>query len=574
MTTPTPPSRRRRWWKRGRHRWALLSVVSFWAAMLALALPAQAVHADPNNLTSYAVTANGYAFQPYLNSSAYANASVLDEATPVVYVQIDNNPSAEAKAAYFFPGNGANAVFNTNNVPAQIPNGVDARYPGNGSASEQTGPFTDGQTTQAAAAMQSGKAAEGYALAQAGIASYQFAPSAFSQLPIPQPPTAPTPPTLPPVGSTPTPPPTPTSGGHGGGATPTPSPTPTPTKTCLVPPLCLSQPTGYSAHGSAGAAQAGHTGDAHTAPVSGPPPAALPDNVEQALVIALRAAEVAHPALLALSANHQMATTNATLPYASADVASAAATRATNAGVSVAIQTHAANAQVFQGLITFATVDSKLDAVVAAPPPPANPQLGAGKITTSITGATIAGIPVTYDDQGIHVVDQNASASQVSELSDQLTAALGHAGVTISVEDPATRADVGFWSGIGNAINITATFGSSSVAGSETAARFTFGEVDATMNASPAAASGGIDIGGICFFCGGFGPTSPDAGSTGTQTPSGPSVLSLPLGLSGGELLALVFVVQGISTAAVAAAGGFADSAAKAARPPVEEESQ
>jgi hypothetical protein len=557
-----------------------LSAVSFWAAVLTLALPLSA-HADPSNLSAYAVTANGYAFQPYLNSSAYANASILDEATPVVYVQIDNNPSADAKAAYFFPGNGANAVFTTNNVPAQIPNGVEARYPGTGSASQQTGPFTDGQTTVANAATQSAKAAEGYALAQAGVASYQFAPSALSQLPIPQPPTVPSPPPLPPVGSTPTPTP---GGGGGGSATPTPTakPSPSPTPICLTPPICLSQSIGYSpgARSKAarpGAQQTGYAAASRSTPrTSSPPPAQLPDNVEQALVASLRAAEVAHPGLLALSAHHQMAATTATLPYASADIASVAATRATNAGVSVAIQTHAANVQIFQGLITFAAVDSKLEAIVAAPPPPADPQLGSGKITTSIAGATIAGIPVTIDDQGIHVVDQNASANQVSSLSDQLTAALGQAGIAISVEQPATRADVGFWSGIGNAVNITATFGSSSVAGSNTAARFTLGEVDATMNASPAPAAGGIDIGGFCFFCGGFNP--PDLGSPsspgGTQTPSQPSSVTLPLGLSGGELLALVFVVQGISTAAVAATGGLANGAAQAGATPAEEESK
>jgi hypothetical protein len=44
--------------------------------------------------------------------------------------------------------------------------------------------------------------------------------------------------------------------------------------------------------------------------------------------------------------------------------------------------------------------------------------------------------------------------------------------------------------------------------------------------------------------------------------------------LGGGELLALAFVVQGVATAAVAAAGGMAESAAKAAKVVGEEESR
>ncbi|HEX8032874.1 MAG TPA: hypothetical protein VF510_03460, partial [Ktedonobacterales bacterium] len=55
---------------------------------------------------------------------------------------------------------------------------------------------------------------------------------------------------------------------------------------------------------------------------------------------------------------------------------------------------------------------------------------------------------------------------------------------------------------------------------------------------------------------------------------SGSKTFSLLAGLTGGQLLALVFVVQGVSTGAVAATAGLTDARAKAAATAIEEESK
>src|SRR5690242_3563958 len=128
MTTPTsrstlpwsawrgPHGRRRR----DPRRLALLSVLCFWVALLALALPTAAARADSNNLLSYGATASGAAIQPYAVNDSFLNVPISDQAAPYVFVSMDNTPGAEAKAAYFYPGNAGNAVFNTQGVPAKV----------------------------------------------------------------------------------------------------------------------------------------------------------------------------------------------------------------------------------------------------------------------------------------------------------------------------------------------------------------------------------------------------------------------------------------------------------------------
>jgi hypothetical protein len=204
------------------------------------------------------------------------------------------------------------------------------------------------------------------------------------------------------------------------------------------------------------------------------------------------------------------------------------------------------------------------------------------------------------DEKGVTVSDQNASAAQIQTLSDALNAALASAGLHISLTRSATTADVGFWEGSGAGLEVTATLNPagtglpSPVSGvPATHVDFSIGKVSASIYATPAASdsSGGSNgsggSGGSCFFCGGYGgfggfggfggSYGGDSGSTPTPTShtshSGGSFL-LPIGLSGSALLALVFVVQGVSTAAVAATAGYTDARARSALAATEEESK
>jgi hypothetical protein len=418
-------------------------------------------------------------------------------------------------------------------------------------------------------------------------------------------PSVPTPPALPPSLPTAAPQATPTatSGGNGGTATPTPAVTPspnptatptatapTPTATPNCPPIigCLRGSTGD--HGQAPDALSVQVVPAATpqARSASIPPPKLPDYVEQALVTQLRAVQLANPTLLKLGTKSQLAATDPSLPYASGDIASAAATRATDTGVGVGVGTHAANVQLFQGLITFATVDSTLQAVA-----PASTAPGSGSITTRITGAAIAGIQVTIDEKGVHAANQGASPDQIKQVSDLLNLALANAGVHIALTKTTSKVDAGFWEGAGGGLEVTAELNPGATLPSPasgipaTHVDFTIGAVSASIYAVPGSSvgTGGGDSGGgyggggggFCFFCGGSGPGVP-SGSGPTPNPpassGGHGPLSLPVNLGGGELLALAFVVQGVATAAVAAAGGMAESAAKAAKVVGEEESQ
>ncbi|MGZ3636220.1 MAG: hypothetical protein ACXVCX_00100 [Ktedonobacterales bacterium] len=560
--------------------WLLASLLSFWLALLALVVPLSA-RADSNSLTSYGATASGWALQPYIVNDSFINVPAADQSTPFVFVSMDNTPGAQANASYFFPGTAVNAVPNTQGIPVSVPVGVEARYPGTSPASGQVGTFNDGVASQAAAGSQSAQASEGYALAQSAIASYQFAPTipatpGTGVPPVPGAPTVPPVPTLPGGAA-----PTPTS--HAGGAsTPTPAPgsskTPTPTPAaCLLPPVCL-----YSALPVEQSAQTAQGTGTLT-------PFTLPDPVEQQLAAALKAAELANPSLLNLAGGH-LPTTNANLPYAGADVSSEAATRATDSGVVVAVVTRAQHVELLQGLITFASVDSTLQATA-----PASQAHGTGSIITRITGAAIAGIPVTIDEKGITVNDQHASADQIQALSDQLDAALAKAGIHITLTKSVTKGDAGFWEGAGAGLEVTAELnpagaGLPSPASGVPATHvdFSLGKVSASIFATPASDSGGGNGGGDggggyggdggCFFCGGGdgGSGGGNGSGTGTQPAkhSGSKTFSLLAGLSGGQLLALVFVVQGVSTGAVAATAGLTDARAKAAETAIEEESK
>ncbi|HEX8034851.1 MAG TPA: hypothetical protein VF510_13430, partial [Ktedonobacterales bacterium] len=560
----------RRFLRGAARRWLLASLLSFWLALLALVVPLSA-RADTNSLTSYGATASGWALQPYIVNDSFINVPAADQSTPFVFVSMDNTPGAQAKASYFFPGTAVNAVPNTQGIPASVPVGVEARYPGTSPASGNVGGFNDGVASQAAAGSQSAQASEGYALAQSAIASYQFAPTipatpGTGVPPVPGAPTVPPVPTLP-GGATPTPTP------HaGGGSTPTPAPgssatpTPTPAK-CVLPPVCL-----YSALPVEPSAQSAQGTGTLT-------PFKLPDPVEQQLAAALKAAELANPSLLNLAGGH-LPTTNANLPYAGADVSSEAATRATDSGVVVAVVTRAQHVELLQGLITFASVESTLQATA-----PASQAHGTGTIITRITGAAIAGIPVTIDEKGVTVNDQHASADQIQALTDQLNAALAKAGIHIVLTKSVTKdGESGFWEGAGAGLEVTAELnpagaGLPSPASGVPATHVdvSIGKVSASIYATPGTGSGGGNGGGDgsggfgdggCFFCGGGDGGSGGNGSgsgngSGTSTQpakhSGSKTFSLLAGLTGGQLLALVFVVQGVSTGAVAATAGLTD---------------
>lgn len=301
--------------------------------------------------------------------------------------------------------------------------------------------------------------------------------------------------------------------------------------------------------------------------------APLPDPVEQALTTALTTLEAQNPTLKQLLQSAQGPTPNPTLPYASGDVASIALSQATDDGVGVAVATHAANLELFQGLISFATVDSVLQAVAPAAP---NTQ-GSGAIKTTITGASIGGIPVTIDASGVHVVDQNASTQQVQQLSQQLNAALAQAGIQISLTPTVTKADIGFWQGSGGTLEVTAqlnpggTLPSPANGVPATHVDFTIAQVTASAYALAGTSTGNSGIG--CFFCGGFGfgfPGTPGSSGGGS---GGKQILS---GLSGGQMLAILFIIEGLCAAAVSMATRYSKQLAQAAnaKPIVEEETK
>lgn len=549
--------------KRWLRRLAIASLASGWLGVLALAIPMVA-QGDTSNLESYGATASGWAIQPYVLNDEFLNIPAADQTAPYVFVSMDNTPSADAKAAYFTPGTAINAVLTTENAGVQVPNGVEARYPGDGSSSSQVGPVSDGVATQATAASEAAQASEGHAQAAAGLASYQFAPTPGT----PQPsvggpvPTVPVPlPTTPPIpGAGPTATPVPPVG-----ATPTPPPPPnaTPTPTCTLPPVCLSS-------GIDGTAPAEHL---LAAPVSAPH-VQLPDLFEQRLVTDLHAAELANPTLLQLAGGHSAAI-NSSLPYASGDMSGQAVTQASNNGVSITVTVHAAHVQLFQGLITLASVDSTLRGFA-----PASDSVGQVTITTTITGATIAGIPVTIDRNGVNVNGQGGpqSASTIGTLSQALNGALKAAGVQVQLTQSSSVPDAGKFQGAGGGVAVTATLAPGNGVPA-THVDFTLGQVMGTAYAVPSNQSstsyGGGD-GGSGFGFGGFtntffgNPTTP-------STPGGRKaggLLNLPEALSPGELLALLVVVQGFSTAAVAAAASNAEAAAKASQLLIEEESR
>lgn len=556
------------------HRWMLASLLSFWLALLALVVPLSA-RADANSLASYGATASGWAIQPYIVNDSFINVPAADQSAPFVFVSMDNTPGAQAKASYFFPGTAVNAVPNTQGVPVTVPVGVEARYPGTGSASGQVSNFNDGVASQATAGSQSAQASEGYALAQSGITSYQFAPT-IPATPgtggVPPLPTAPPVPTLP-GGAIPTP-----TSPVGGGSTPTVTPgsgkTPTPTPVnCVLPPVCL-----YSALPVEQSTQAAQ-GTGTLAPFK------LPDAVEQQLAAALKATEIANPSLLNLTGGH-LPVTDAALPYAGADASSQAATRATDGGVVVAVVTRAQRVELLQGLITVASVESTLQATA-----PASTAHGSGTIITRITGAAIAGIPVTIDEKGVTVNDQNASADQIQTLSDQLNAALAKAGVHVALIKSVTNSDAGFWEGAGAGLEVTAELnpagaGLPSPASGIPATHvdFSLGKVSASIYATPGSGNGdggggtgGGGDGSSYYCCDSGSGSGGNISGTGTPSPTkhgGSKRFSLLAGLNGGELLALVFVVQGVSTGAVAATAGYTDSKAKAAEAATEEESK
>lgn len=545
-------------------RIAIASFVAGWLSILLLAAPFVA-HGESVNLDSYGATASGWAIQPYVLNDEFLNIPATDESTPYVFVAIDNTPSANARAAYFYPGTAINAILNNENAGVQIPNGVAANYPGTGSASSQAGPLSDGVATQAGAAKEEALASEGYAQATAGLVSFQFAPGSGTQPPVPGGPTA-----VPTIA----PPPLPTTPG-GSGPTPTPQPkpgpSPSPTPICIGN-ICLTQPVTNAT---------GNIGRPLAASQQSLQQINLPDIFEQRLATLLRAAEVSNPRLLKLAGGH-MAAADANLPYAAADEGGQATAQVSNSGVTVVVATHMTNVELFQGLITFAAIDTSLKGQA-----PASTAQGRGTITTTITSAMIAGIPVTIDQNGVQVNNQGGAESQavIQQLTDTLNSALKAAGIQITMTATTTMSDSGKWQGSGGGVQVTAEFAPGNGVPA-THVNFTLGQVTGSMYAVPGSSSGssGNSGGGSCCFgsggSGGFGSgsggsTDSTSGSSNTPGAGVKSIISSIIGsLNAGEMLALLFVVQGCSTAAVAAAANAAETAARAGVIPPEEETQ
>ncbi|HEX6540472.1 MAG TPA: hypothetical protein VF040_01850 [Ktedonobacterales bacterium] len=560
-------------------RIAIGSFIAGWLSILVLAAPLVAYGDSPTTMDSYGATASGWAIQPFIVNDEFINIPAADESTPYVFVSIDSGPTSDAKAAYFYPGSAINTVLNNENAGVQIPNGVEATYPGNGSASSQAAPLSDGVASQGGAAQEATQASPGYAQATAGIASYQFAPgTSLPSVPggggVPSVPTvAPPPLPSPPGGSAPTPPPAPT-------AVP-----PTPTPRVCVGPICLSQ-TIPNATG------AGHTQVAALTP----PGTQLPDVFQQRLITALRAAEVANPGLLKLGGGH-LAAADPNLPYAAADESGQATAQATNDGVTAIVAVRAAHVELFQGLITFATVDSTLRGQA-----PASGDQGTGTVTTTVTGATIAGIPVTIDQNGVQVSNQGGSASQsaIQQLSSALNTALKAAGIQIALTSTNSMQDAGKWQGSGGGVQVTGELAPGNGVPA-THINFSIGQITGSVYAVPATPSSSSDGGSFCLFCfgsrhssggggsgsggsGGSGSGSDGTGGNGSggsgsggsgNTPGHSArggIASVVGSLNAGQMLAVLFVVQGCSTAAVAAAANAAETAARAGAIMPEEE--
>lgn len=583
-------------------------------------------HGQVSTLASYGVDASGAAITPYLESDQYQSIPVTDESAPYIYVNISgsqDSASADAVASYLHPSTLVNAGLNTNNVNAQPPTGVasdvEARYPGNGSQSTQVGVFSDGVANQGSAGIQSAQANETQSQAEAQVVGYQFIPPSgapSSPVPVPPLPTGLPPlPTLPPLpGVTPLPTSSPSGGPGGSGGSGGSSPTATPTST--------------GGSGGSGGATPTPTPCATIAIIGGCVPGTetrhvptkahvetpilpLPDIFEQRLSLALQAIEGANPGLLQL-ANGKLPNPNAGLAFASAaDVSSEGITQVSDSGVGVAIQTHAGQIEVFQGLITIQSMQSTLRANV-----PADGSNGTGTITTQVSGATIAGIPVTIDANGVQIncptsgsipapCAGSGSGQTIKQLSQQLNTALAASGISITTDPSTITPAPGKWDGTGGAVQISGTLSSTptqpslpggvtlptlpqppSVPGlpgipstpaiGATHVNYELGQVVASLYAAPAAftASGGGN-GGFGFpgnpGLPGFISTvfgSPGGSSNGSsgRGQSGRGIFSVPYALTPGELLAILLIVEGFSTAAVAAAASNAETGDKLQR--------
>lgn len=575
-------------WRRRLRRLALASFVASSLAVIGLAMPL-VVHGQTEALASYGGTASGWSIQPYAINDAYLNLPA-DQAAPYVYVNIDNSPTSQAKAAYFFPGNAVNGVLaaevGPQGVHYQVPSGVVVDYPSAGntsnSASNHVAAINDGQTTQIGAGSQSAQATEAYAQATASLASYQFAPPPGLVPTSTQPPSLPTvvgsPPALPTglpgTGSTATPShssPTPTATSGGGGG-----PTPTPTPCALI---VICPPS---------SGQSGTSGHVVAAPMASGG-IKLPDVFEQALASALRATEVAHPGLLTL-AHGQTPTLDPNLPFASADATSSAVVQASDNGVTAQVQTSAQHVQLLQGLITFDSLRSTLQGLA-----PATQTLGSGTITTKIVGAEIAGIPVTIDAQGVQIDCQGStqppcvgsgSGATIQTLTDALNQALAAAGLKLILNQNETVSHIEMWQGTGGGVDLSGTLNPPNTSGiplptavSPSQLDISLGRVSANLYAlaaPPVQVGGG---GGGSFYPGQYIPPSfsyvPGSAGSPSGTGGGSGLIGPLLGtLNQPQMLALLVVVQGLSIAAVAGTAGNASAAAKSAQVIVEEESR
>jgi hypothetical protein len=255
------------------------------------------------------------------------------------------------------------------------------------------------------------------------------------------------------------------------------------------------------------------------------------------------------------------------------------------------VVTHAQHVQLLQGLITFASLQSTLQGLA-----PATLTLGSGTITTTIVGATIAGIPVTIDAQGVQIDCQGStqppcagsgSGATIQILTDALNQALAAAGLKLVLNQNMTASHVEMWQGTGGGVDLSGTLTPPNTSGlpastgiSPTQLDFSLGRVSGNFYALAAppfpngggSGSSGYDFGSY-YPSYAYSPGSPGSSNGGT---SGPRGLGGPLlgTLSQPQMLALLVVVQGLSIAAVAGTAGNASAAAKAAQSIVEEESQ
>lgn len=161
----------------------------------------------------------------------------------------------------------------------------------------------------------------------------------------------------------------------------------------------------------------------------------------------------------------------------------------------------------------------KIDSVSSVAEATTDGTKSAGDAHTVVHGLTIAGMPATVDDNGLHIGSQgqpaNAAANQIAQQ------ALGKSGASITVSRPTKET---------KDASTTVTAGSLVVSwntGSGSIFTVTLGAAEATVTAAP-----GTDAG----ITGGAPPGSADAGPGAGPATAGAASASSPVGAAGGGL--------------------------------------